>query len=53
MTSFIGYMYINNTVIKLTIYSNSHMRIVWQIKDMISTWLYVLSIIQDSGAYKD
>ena len=45
MTSFISD--INNAVIKLQIYLNSHMRIVWQIKGIILMWIYVF--IQDRG----
>jgi hypothetical protein len=48
MTSFIGD--INNTIIKLTIYFNSHMRIDEQITIIISSWIHVF--IQDHGAYK-
>jgi hypothetical protein len=35
MTSFIGLPYINHTLIKLTIYFNSHMHIDEQIKNII------------------
>ena len=48
MNSFIGY--INNTMIILTIYFNSHMRIDEQINNIIPCWIHVF--IQDRGAYK-
>jgi hypothetical protein len=48
MTSFIGY--INNTMIKLKIYFNSHMRIDEQIRNIIPQWIHVF--IHDRGAYK-
>jgi hypothetical protein len=47
MTPFIGY--INNSVIKFLIYLNSHMRIVWQINDIISVQFHVF--IQDRGTF--
>ena len=46
MTSFIGY--INNTMIKLTIYFISLMRIDEQITNIIPLWIHVF--IQDRGA---
>ena len=48
MMSFIDY--INNTMIKLTIYFNSHVRIDEQITNIIPKWIHVF--IQDGGAYK-
>jgi len=48
MTSFMGY--INNVVIKLSIYFNSHVRIVRQIMAVITKWFYVF--IQDCCSYK-
>jgi hypothetical protein len=42
MTFFVGY--INNAVMTLPMYLNSHMRIVWQIKDIISMWFHALHI---------
>ena len=48
MTSFIGYL--NDTMIKLTIYFNSHMRIDEQITNIILYWIHVF--IQNRGAYK-
>jgi hypothetical protein len=49
MTSFIGYM--NNTMIKLTIYFNSDMHIDEQITNIIPNWIHVF--IQDRGVYKN
>jgi hypothetical protein len=46
MTSFIGY--IHNTMIKLTIYFNSLMRIDEHITNIIPLWIHVF--IQDRGA---
>ena len=48
ITSFVGC--INNVVIQLYIYFNSHMRILEQIISIIPGWFYVF--IQDRGAYK-
>ena len=47
MTSFIGY--INNVMIKLRIYFDSHMRIVEHIINIILKWFQAL--MQDRGAY--
>jgi len=48
MTSFIGY--IDDEMIKLTIYFNSQKRIDEQITNIIPLWIHVF--IQDRGAYK-
>jgi hypothetical protein len=48
VTSFIGY--VNNTVIKPSIYFNSHMRIGKQIKNIIPKGIHVF--IQDHGTCK-
>ena len=48
MTSFMGY--VNYAVIKLSIYFNSHVRIVGQIMEVITEWFYVF--IQDRCSHK-
>jgi hypothetical protein len=48
ITSFIGY--INDEMIKLTIYFNSQKRIDEHITNIIPYWMHVF--VQDRGAYK-
>jgi hypothetical protein len=47
-TSSVGY--INNVIIKLRIYFNSHMRIIGQAMDIIQKWFHVF--VQGRCAYQ-